>query len=215
MTQSGRSLFPIISFLAIQMVGCGFIEGTSQQSVVQNTENPKNPLIDIDIPKDQTTPEQLQRVGLGLRKALKEGTEQVPLKHIVDMLELQGPVLDVIPGILESHPGPITVTCRGLICNGTSSGKAHSFVADFINIPIFGTPTVYLEPSITMELTLSADGQSLEICKITGIHAKASNLGGNIDGFIFKIKDQEIETLKIDVGFGGRYPNDRCKIKKS
>ena len=197
-----------------QITGCG----TATQSHVQsesdvNTINSQvSPFLDVDIPRDQVKPEQLHRSALGLLSIVKDGTESMPLKKIVDSLQLEGPVLDVIPGILESHPGPITVTCKNLTCNGKSTGKAHSFLVDFIDLPLFGKPTVFLEPSIEMELTLSEDGQFLEICRIKGVQTKARGMGGNIDGFIFQLKDQVAEVLKIDIGFGGSYPNDRCKI---
>lgn len=206
-----KGFVSISFFIVYNVFGCNQI--TSSETTVNTQNNDPHAFVDIDIPKDQVETESLRRAALGLRGAMAEGTQNVPLQQLVDVLQLEGPVLEVIPGILDSHPGPISITCRGLTCNGKSMGKSHSFVADFVDLPLFGKPTVYLDPEIEMELNLSDDGQYLEICRLTGVSAKARGLGGNIDGFIFRLKNQQTEVLKVDIGMGGRYPNDRCKIK--
>lgn len=169
--------------------------------------------MDVDIPKDEFTPEQIRRLALGLRSTFTDGEQSVPLATIFDAMELEGPMTEVIPGILEAYPNPVNVVCKGNLCSGSSNGKPHSFLAKFINIPVFGNPTISLGSRIEIDFRLSEDGNLIEICRFEGVRAKAGSFGGPLDGFIGEIANDVIKILKIDIGFGGSYPNSSCKPK--
>jgi hypothetical protein len=168
--------------------------------------------VDLDVPKDQVTHSQLKRTALGLRRIFKDGISTMSLGEIIESMALEGPVTEVIPGILAAFPNPVSLECKGSLCQGASDGSAHSFVAKFVNLPLFGNPTVYLAPHIEMDLKLSDDGSRLEVCRILGVRVKARGFGGNLDGLFFNLTNDEIDAFKVDVGSGGSYPTQNCAV---
>lgn len=200
-----KSILWLLPILSVVQTSCYLRHPTGSSPIKSQ--------MDIDIPNDQISAPEIRRLTVGLRELFQEGIQSLPLATIIDTMQLEGPVTEVIPGILAAHPNPVTVECKGNLCRGYSEGSAHSFVANFVNIPLFGVPTIFISPRIEVELRLSEDGNNIEVCKIIGIRAKASGLGGNLDGFIAELKEDTILTLKTDIGYGGTYPNSSCRPK--
>ncbi len=198
-------------FFLSTLAGCQFNPTAASLPTNASVKMPLNTNLNVDIPKDQFPPEQLRRLTLGLRSIFTDGEQSMPLAMIFDAMELEGPITEVIPGILEAYPNPVTVVCNGNRCTGFSYGKPHSFLATFMNIPVFGTPTISMGPRVEIDFRLSEEGNLIEVCRFAGLRAKAGSLGGPIDGFIGEISNDTVKTLKIDIGFGGSYPNGSCK----
>jgi hypothetical protein len=198
-------------FFVANLTSCHFNPTLTSMPTDASKKAPISTKMDVDIPKEEFTPEQLRSIALGLRSTFTDGEQSMPLATIVDAMALEGPVTEVIPGILEAYPNPVQVVCKGNLCSGSSYGTPHSFLATFIKIPVFGTPTISMGSRIEIDFRLSDDGNLIEICRFTGVRAKAGTFGGPIDGFIGEINKDVIKVLKIDIGFGGSYPNGSCK----
>lgn len=168
---------------------------------------------DIDIPKNYITAQELQNIALGVASTLQEGENQVTLAEIFASMKLQGPITKIIPGILEAHPNPLTVFCKGQKCAGFSNGKSHNFILDWVNLPLYGNPNLTLASHAEMELKISSDGRNFEICKIVGLSARVLGINVPIDGSHFELEGDGIKQLMFDLGAGGTYSNSNCDPK--
>lgn len=187
----------------LALVGCG--TGTASQHEASHTS------MDVNVPKEGVvTPEQLKNVNLGFSGFIKNGKYEVDTKELVDSMKVEGPMGEMMPRILETREPTTSVECKNRKCRVISLGEPFSFEASWINVPLFGKPTVYLDEVISLELVVSTDSMKGEICRMSGIRAKAGGLNANVDGLRYELEGDAIKEFLLDTGSGGTYPTNNC-----
>ena len=191
----------LVGFLAL--AGCGV--GTDSQPEASHTS------MDVNVPKEGVvTPEQLKNVNLGFSGFIKNGKYEVDTKELVDSMKVEGPLAEIMPSILETREPTTSLECKNQKCRVISLGEPYSFEASWINVPLFGKPTVYLDEVISLELVISPDAMKGEICRMSGIRAKAGGLNANVDGLRYELEGDAIKEFLLDTGSGGTYPTNNC-----
>jgi len=156
------------------------------------------------------TPEQLKNVNVGFSGFVRNGKYEVDTKELVDSMKIDGPLGEMMPRILETRESTTSLECKDRRCRVISLGDNFSFEASWINVPMFGKPTIYLAEVILLELVVSNDAMKAEICRLSGIRAKASMLDANVDGLKFQLDGDAIKEFVMDTGSGGSYPTNNC-----
>ena len=201
MTSCLRNVLFIVSISTL--TNCGSKEASY--------EAPSQTSMDVQVPKEGVvTPTQLKNLGIGFSNFIQDGESEVPLKELTDAMKIEGPLAKKMPEILATRESTAIMNCKGRVCRVVSLGEDYSFVADWINVPVFGKPTIYLSPVIAIEVNLSADNNKAEMCMISGIKAKSSVLNANVDGLRFELENDAIKEFLLDTGSGVTYPTDAC-----
>lgn len=192
------------SFFVFSLNSCGV--KPSQDSQLSQTFS------DVNVPKEGViTAEQLKNINFGFSLYVKNGENEVDLREFIDAMKIEGPLKEKVPEILATREPTATLTCQDGRCRFVSLGDPYSFVADWINVPLFGKPTIYLGPVIMAEVLVSQNGMRGEICELSGIRAKASMLTATPDGLRYEIDGSEIKEFVMDTGpDGGTYPTEAC-----
>ncbi len=183
--------------------GCGQNPATSQEKVDFSVNTSKVTADDTQDIKD------LLKV---LTPLAEDGERKVSLKEVLGNLEIGEQFGSLVKQILSARSNDADVQCHDRLCKVVSQGEAFSFKPEGDGIPILGMPTIYLDPTITAELQLTADGQRLEVCKIDGLQAKLGSITTPIDGLLMQLDQETVKSLVIDVGIGGSYPNANCAL---
>jgi hypothetical protein len=121
---------------------------------------------DIDLPKDDIEPADVQNLLLGFDTFIQEGSNRVSLADFAATINVQGSFKAILDEIVKSRDALADMSCVGRRCQIVTLGKDFSFKLESVNIPVLGTPTV----------------------------------SGSLD------------TIKIDAGPGGAYPNESCRF---
>jgi hypothetical protein len=156
------------------------------------------------------TADQLKNVNVGISGFIRNGKYEVDTKELVDSLKIDGPLADMMPQILETREPTTSLECKNRRCRLISLGEAFSFEASWINVPLFGTPTIYLDEVINLEMIIAPNTMRAEICRLYGIRAKAGMLDANIDGLRYELEGERIKEFLMDTGSGGTYPTSNC-----
>jgi hypothetical protein len=185
------------------LLGCG--DNAQQHPEASQTS------MDVSVPKEGVvTPEQLKNVNVGFSGFVRNGKYEVDTKELVESMKINGPLGEMIPSILETREPTTSLECKDRRCRVISLGENFSFLASWINIPLFGKPTIFLAKVIMLELTISDDAMKTEICRLSGIRAKAGMLDANVDGLKFELEGDAIKEFVLDTGSGGSYPTNNC-----
>jgi hypothetical protein len=180
-------------------IGCG---GKAYESAQQSHTS-----MDVNVPKEGVvTAEQLKNVNVGLSGFIRNGQYEVDTRELVDSIKIDGPLAEMMPRILETREPTTSLECKDRRCRVISLGEAFSFEARWIDIPLFGTPTIYLDEVINLEMTIAPDTMKAEICRLYGIRAKAGMLDAKVDGLRYELEGDAIKEFLMDTGSGGTYP---------
>ncbi len=166
--------------------------------------------INIDIPKDEVTPEEIDQLLGAIAPFIQEGVHKVPLADVASKIQIDGDFKDILAKILPSREALADVSCVGRRCLVQSLGNEFTFRLESINIPVLGVPVVTLAKQIDMVLDLNEDLTRFEICRIEGVKAKVGAVNNRVDGALIEKDADTVKTLKIDVGVGRDYPKKDC-----
>ncbi len=166
--------------------------------------------INIDIPKDQIEPTDIDQLFQALNPFFQEGKNKVALGDIAAELKIEGPLKEVVDRILPTREADAELDCVGRRCHLISYGEVSSVRLDTLNIPILGVPVVTLGKQIDIYLELDEQLARLEACRIEGVTVKVGVAQNRLDGFVIERTADGLKTLKIDVGPGGDYPKKDC-----
>jgi len=193
----------LVFFGLVMSIGCGVQKGENHRA--------SRTSMDVNVPKEGVvTAEQLRNVSVGFSGFIRNGQYEVDTKELVDSMKISGPMADMMPRILETREPTTSLECKGRRCRVISLGEAFSFEASWIDIPVFGKPTIYLDEVISLELVVAPDTMKTEICRLYGIRAKAGMLDANVDGLRYELEGDTIKEFLLDTGSGGTYPTNNC-----
>jgi hypothetical protein len=190
----------IISLGIIAACGRPPLESTSQVK------------FDIDLPKDDIDPVDVQELLLGFGGIVQEGVNRVSLADFAASINVQGSFKGILDEIVQSRDAYADVTCEGRRCQIVTLGKDFSFKLESVSIPVLGIPTVTLGKRVEIFAELSEDLQRFNACRISGLKVKSGFLTPNVDGLLIELGSGSLNTIKIDAGPGGAYPNDACRF---
>lgn len=186
---------------SLVLLGCGGAADTPTSEVKFN----------IDVPKDNIDPADIAELLSGLGSFVQEGSRAVALADVVERINVSGSFKTTLQQIVESRDKDATVTCTGRKCLVVSNGQKFNFKLEGVSIPVLGTPSISLSQRIELQLELSADEQHFNACRISGMKVNTGILSPNVDGALIKLENGQLNTLKIDAGPGGDYPNTSCQ----
>jgi len=167
---------------------------------------------DIDLPKDDIDPADIQKLLIGFGTFVQDGENKVSLDDFAASIDVQGSFKTILAEIVASRDTFADVNCVGRRCQIVTLGKDYSFKLESVNIPVLGTPTVTLGKRVEIFAELSEDLQRFNVCRINGLKVKTGFLTPNVDGLLIELVSDSLDTIKIDAGPGGAYPSDSCRF---
>lgn len=196
------------SMLAIGFLCASGILASCGKPPVQPSSEVK---FDIDLPKDDIDPADIQKLLTGFGTFVQEGSNKVSLADFAASINVQGSFKTILDEIVRTRNTQADVTCVGRRCQIVTLGSDYSFKLESVNIPVLGTPTVMLGKRVEIFAELTEDLQRFNACRMSGLKVKTGFLTPNVDGLLIELAGDALNTIKIDAGPGGVYPNEGCR----
>jgi|GEM_PF-4564302 len=197
------------SMLAIGLVLASGILASCGQPLAEPSSAVK---FDIDLPKDDIDPADIQELLTGFGTFVQEGSNKVSLADFAASINVEGSFKTILAEIVATRESTADVDCVGRRCKIVTVGSNYSFKLDGVSIPVLGTPTVTLGKRVEIFAELSEDLQRFNACRISGLKVKTGFLTPNVDGLLIEVTGDALNTIKIDAGPGGTYPNETCRF---
>ncbi len=196
------------SMLAIGFMFASGILASCGQPLAEPSSEVK---FDIDLPKDDIDPADIQKLLTGFGTFVQEGSNNVSLADFAASINVQGSFKTILDDIVRTRDTNADVSCVGRRCRIVTLGSEYSFKLETVNIPVLGTPTVTLGKRVEIFAELTEDLQRFNACRINGLKVKTGFLTPNVDGLLIELAGDTLNTIKIDAGPGGAYPNEGCR----
>lgn len=198
------------SLMFVSMLSCSLMATACGPNPADSDQS--SPRIDIDVPTENIPADVLKNVIWDLADmSLKGEKVEVSFADFLAKVPLPADFEPYADLILDSRDEMMEIECQGFSCVGSSSGRDIQFKLDNVDIPILGNPTILLSPSIKVNYRFNEDLSLLELCRISGIRVRSGLITQNVDGAkIVMGKDDQVESIKVDVGFAGSYPINSC-----
>lgn len=168
--------------------------------------------IDIDVPLEDIEGEIVKDLIEQLADlSLRGGKTQVSLDEIASMFPVPDDFAQYVDLVLDGRNEIVDVECRELRCVASSTGRRTQFRVDDVNIPILGSPTIIIEPTVRINYRFNEELTVLEACRISGIRARTGLITQNVDGAFVAVDDNgDPAKIFVDVGVSGSYPSQDC-----